>query len=74
MNKTVSKFLLTGDTFIHDMHLRQSGFTDSACGPFTKHRKRIQKFRETGDLKHVHNNEFDKSCFAHDEAILIVNI
>ena len=25
------------------------GFTYSACGPFTKNKERIQKFKETGD-------------------------
>ena len=43
-------------------------YTYSACGPFTKHRKRIQKFRETGNLKHFYRNELDKTCFAHDAA------
>ena len=38
----------------------------SACGPFTKHRERIQNFRETGNLKHLYVNELDKACFAHD--------
>ena len=39
MNKIVSKFLLGGDKFIPEMHLKQPGFTDSACGPFTKIKK-----------------------------------
>ena len=43
-------------------------YTYSACGPFTKHRKRIQNFRETGNLKHFYRNELDKTCFAHDAA------
>ena len=50
------------------MHLKQPGFTNSACGPFTKHHERIQKFRETGNLKHLYRNELDKACFAHGEA------
>ena len=29
-----------------EMHLRQRGFTYSACGPFTKNKERIQKFKE----------------------------
>ena len=40
----------------------------SACGPFTKHRKRIQNFRETGNLKHLCRSELDKARFAHDAA------
>ena len=45
MNKIINKFLLTGEKFIPELHLKQPGFTYSACGPFTKHRERIQKFR-----------------------------
>ena len=49
MNEIVNKFLLAGDTFMPEMHLRQLGFTYSACGPFTKNKQRIQRFKETGD-------------------------
>ena len=45
MNEIVNKFLLTGDEFMPEMHLRQPGFTYSACGPFTKNKQRIQKFK-----------------------------
>ena len=38
------------------------------CRPFTKHREKIQKFRETGNLKYLHRNKLDKDCFAHDAA------
>ena len=34
-----------------ELYLKQSGFTYSACGPFTKHHERIQKFRETGNYR-----------------------
>ena len=51
-----------------DLQLKQPGFTYSACGPFTKHRGRIQKFRETCNLKHLYRNETDKACFAHNAA------
>ena len=50
------------------MHLRQPGFTYSACGPFTKNKKRIQKFKETGDTSYIYKNELDKACFQHDMA------
>ena len=56
-------FLLTGDKFIAKLHLKQPGFTYSACGPFTKHHERIQN-----NLKHLYRNELDKTCFAHDAA------
>ena len=38
------------------MHLRQPGFTYSACGPFTKNKERIQKFKETGDSQYAFFN------------------
>ena len=51
-----------------EMHLRQPQFTYSACGPFAKHKQRIQKFKETGDTNYIYKNELDKACFAHDAA------
>ena len=68
MNKIINKFLLTEDKFMPDLHSKQPGFTYSACGPFTKHRERIKKFRETGNLKHLYRSELDKACFTHDAA------
>ena len=59
---------MTGEKVMPEFHLKQLKFTYSACGSFTKHRERIQKFRETGNLKHLHRNELDKACFAHDAA------
>ena len=43
MNEIVNKFLLVGDKFMPEMHLKQPGFTYSACGPFTKNKERIEK-------------------------------
>ena len=51
-----------------EMHLKQPGFTYGACWPFTKNKKRIQKFKETGDTSYIYKNELDKSCFQHDMA------
>ena len=68
MNKIVNKFLLAGDTFMPKMHLRRPGLTYSACRPFTKNKKRIQKFKETGDSRYIYQDEFDKACFQHDIA------
>ena len=68
MNNTINKFLLAGDKIMPEMHLRQPQFTYSACGPFTKHKKRIQKFKETGDTNYIYKNELDKTCFAHHAA------
>ena len=50
------------------MHLKQPGFTYSACRPFTKNKERIQKFKETGDTDYIYKNELDKACFQHDVA------
>ena len=68
MNEIVNKFLLAGDKFMPEMHLKQPGFTYSACGPFTKNKERIQKFKETGDTSYIYKNELDKPCFQHDMA------
>ena len=67
MNEIVNKFLLAGNKFMPEMHLRQPGFTYSACGPFTK-KERIQKFKETGDSRYIYQNELDKACFQHNMA------
>ena len=48
------------------MPLRQPGFTYRACGPFTKSRERIQKFKVTGYSRYIYQNELDKTCFHHD--------
>ena len=66
MNEIVNTFLLAGDKFMPEMHLKQPGFTYSACGPFTKNKERIQKFKETGNTSHIYKNELDKACFQHD--------
>ena len=68
MYKIICNFFLTGDKFMPEFHFKESGFPYCACGPFTKHRKRIQKFRETGKLKHSCRNKLDKAWFAHDAA------
>ena len=68
MNEIVNKFLLAGDKFMPEMHLKQPGFTYSACGPSTKNKERIQKFKETGDTRYIYKNELDKACFQDDMA------
>ena len=68
MDKIVNKVLLAGDKFMPEMHLKQPGFTYSACGPFTKNKERIQKFEETGDTSYIYKNKLDKACFQHDMA------
>ena len=66
MNEIVKTFLLVGDKFIPGMHLKQLGFTWSACGPFTINKKRIEKFMQTGKTNFIYKNELDKACFQLD--------
>ena len=68
MSEIINKFLLTGDKFMPEMHLRQSVFTYSACAPFTKNKERIKKFKEAGDSRYINPNKLDKTCFQHDMA------
>ena len=74
MNKMVNKFFIAGDKFMPEMHLKQltalgkPGFTYSACGPCTKNKERIQKFKKTGDTNYIYKKGLDKACFQHDIA------
>ena len=68
MNAIVNKLLLAGNKFMPEMHLKQPGFTYSACGPFTKNKEGIKKFKETGHLRYIYQNELDKTSFQHDMA------
>ena len=56
MNKTndiINKFLLAGEKFMPELHLYQPKIGKySACGPFTKHTKKIQNFLNTGKLNY----------------------
>ena len=66
MNEIVNKFLLAGDKFMPEMHLKQPEFTYSACGSFTRNKERIEKFMQTGNTDFIYKNELDKACFEHD--------
>ena len=68
MNEIVNKFLLAGDKFMPEIHLKQQGFTYSASGSFTKNKERIKKIKETTDTKYINRNELDKACLQHDRA------
>ena len=68
MNNVINKFLLAGDKFMPEIHLRQPQFAYSACGPFTRHKERIKKFKQTGNTHYIYRNELDKACFQHDSA------
>ena len=65
MNEIVNKFLLVGDKFMKETHMKQPGFTYSTCGPFTKNKERIEKFMQTGNTNFINKNELDKACFQH---------
>ena len=72
MNKAddiINKFLLVGDKFMPEMHLVDLIVKKySACGPFTKHPKRIQDFSNTGKLNYIYKSDCNKACFQHDMA------
>ena len=57
---------MTGDKFMPEIPLKQSGFTYSACGPFTKNKNGIEIFMQTGNTNFFYKNELDKACFQHD--------
>ena len=63
MNEIVNKFLLAVAKFVLEIHLKQRGFTYSACGPFTKNKEIIQKFKETGDKNYNYKNELEWLIF-----------
>ena len=68
MNEIVNKFLLAGDKFIPEIHLREPGLKYSACGAFTKNKEIIQKIKETRDSRYIYQNELDKACLQYDMA------
>ena len=51
-----------------EIELKQPEFAYRVCGRFTKNKERIQKYKETGDTKHIYKNELDKTCFQHGMA------
>ena len=65
MNEVVNRFLLAGDKFMPELHLKKREFTYSACGPFVKNKERIEKFIQTGNEDFIYRNELDKTCFQH---------
>ena len=68
MNNVINKFLLAGDKFMPEMHLRQPQFVYSDCGPFTRHKEIIKEFKRTDDTRYIYRNKLDKACFQHDSA------
>ena len=68
MNKIVNTLLLAGDKFMPEMHSKQHGVTYCACGSFTKNKKSIKKFIQTGNTDYIYRNDLDKAFFQHDMA------
>ena len=67
MNNIINKFLLAADKFMPETHLKDLKVgTYGACGPFTRHKDRINKFFQTGDTDYIYKNELAKACFALD--------
>ena len=46
MNSTINKFLLAGDKFMPEMHLKQPQFVYSVCGPFTRHKEKLKNLNK----------------------------
>ena len=68
MNDIMNKFLQAGDKFMPEMHLKQPGFTYSACDLFTKNKERVETFMQTGNTDFIYKNDLDKTYFQHDMA------
>ena len=68
-----TNFLSTGEKFMPELHLEQSGFIYGACRPFSKQHETIQKLKELGNLKHLYRNEL-KLALLKMQHILIVKI
>ena len=43
----------------------------SACGLFTKHRERIKKFKETGNLNYIYKNKLDEACLLLQHMLIV---
>ena len=44
----------------------------SACGPGTKHKERIKKYLQSGDVTNLFVNKLDAACFDHDKGYAAV--
>ena len=51
-----------------EIYLKQTGFTCSACGPFTKNKHRIRKFKETGVSRYIYQKELYNAYFQQNMA------
>ena len=69
MKKIVNKLLSAGDKFMSEIHLKQPGFTCTACLSFTKSKERTQKFKGTGDRNYIYKNELVNARIKHDNGL-----
>ena len=49
-----------------EINFKETWFTCSTCGPFTRSKERIEKFMQTGNIDFICRNEFDKVCSQYD--------
>ena len=68
MNRIINNFLLVGDKFMPQMHLRHPGLTYSANGAFTENKEKIQKLKKTRDWRDIYQRKLNKTCFQHHMA------
>ena len=55
-----------GVSLMHEMNLKQTGSIYSAFGPFAKSKERIQKVKETRNLRYIYQNKLNKAGFQHN--------
>ena len=63
MNKIVNHILLVRDKSMPQMHLKQPGFTYSACDTSTKNKEITENFMQTGNTDFIYRNDLDKACY-----------
>ena len=74
MNNIINKFLLAGDKYMPEMHLRQPRFVYSACGLFTRHKETIKEVKRTCDTRYIYRNELEMLVFNTILLMLIIKI
>ena len=68
MNELVKKNFINRNWISAWNAFKTAAFTYFSCGPFTKNKERIQRFKETWDSRYIYKNELDKACLHHDMA------
>ena len=63
LGEIVNTFLLVGDKFVPEVHLKQPGFTYIACGPFTKNKEKTGKFIHARNTDFIYKNEPGRLVF-----------